>query len=139
MIHDDRQLWTGIGYIMGALRFKVQVSKSSSSKAGYKVKTVVKWAHPTPPIYSLPYIRHVLDMGGLSYSDEWSKREDISRFVILINTLDKEYNIRDAFVDRKGLHMFMWVTDNPPPYDYDTFIEWAKAYDSESEMVENLL
>ena len=139
MVHDDRQLWTGIGYLMGALRFKVHVSKSSSSKAGFKVKMVVKWAHPSPPMHALPYIQHVFDMGGLQYKDEWSKQEDISRFVVLITTLDKEYNIRDAFVDRGGLHMFMWVVDNPAPFDYETFIEWAKAYDAESEMVESQL
>tara|TARA_R110002051_G_scaffold321564_3_gene409554 strand:- start:1619 stop:1993 length:375 start_codon:yes stop_codon:yes gene_type:complete len=124
---------------MGALRFKVQVSKSSSRKAGFKVRTCVKWAHPEPPIHALPYIQYVLDLGGIEYADEWADKENISRFVILLNTMDKEYNIRDAFVDRKGLHILLWVVENPPPYEYESFIQWAEVYDSEVEMVESLL
>lgn len=91
---------------------------------------------PKPPISSIHFIQKALDLGDVVYKEEWASVGEYLRLAALINTLNKEYDIQQSITDQKGLHMFMWAIDNPPPYDYEEFIEWAEAYDSEVEGVE---
>ena len=137
IIHDDRDTWIGIGYLMSGLRFKTHVTKCSTSKTGHRVRHKITWSTPSPPVNVIPSIQKALDLGGIMYEDEWTTSSNYLRLCVLIKTLEKEYKIRDAFADGIGLHMFLWCIDNPPPYDYEEFITWAEAYDSELEGIEN--
>ena len=133
---DEREMWMGVGYLLGAIRFRVSVGKSPTSKAGYRVRCRIDWASPKPPAYAVPCIQNILGLASIEYQPHWRDSESMMRFVALIELLDKEYKIRYAFADQSGLHMFMWVFDNPPPYKYEEFIDWAEAFDIEAECLE---
>ena len=134
-IDDDRDLWLGMGYVLGATRFSVSVSKSNDHKSGFRVRLKVGWVREEPPLRVLRPVNHVLSMGGIQYASEWTNQAELLYWVAFIKRMDEAYSIRPMFHDQRGLHMFMWVFDNPPPSDYEEFLSWAEAFDSEEEAV----
>ena len=74
-------------------------------------------------------------MMDIEYKEQWTTQVDLMRWVALIRRLDDLYNIMGTFHDQRGLHMFMWVFDNPPPATYEEFVEWATAFDEEEEQI----
>tara|TARA_A100001201_G_scaffold143633_1_gene146329 strand:+ start:962 stop:1387 length:426 start_codon:yes stop_codon:yes gene_type:complete len=132
---DKTGFGIGIGYMLGELKFNTYFSKSSSAKSGYRLRRSVEW-HKEPSLHILPYIQQVLDIANLDYKGEgYSNNKEQERLRLLINTLDKEYRLANAFSDAEGYHMWIWTYDNPLPSNYEEIEEWAKAYDSEYEMI----
>tara|TARA_R100000951_G_C2579820_1_gene161569 strand:+ start:46 stop:486 length:441 start_codon:yes stop_codon:yes gene_type:complete len=136
--NDKTGFGIGIGYMLGQLKFNTYVSKDSQAKVGYRVRRSVVWRDPLP-LHIIPYIQQVLDIGDfLAHEFDMqgftSKRAQFKLRLLLI-TLDKEFSINDAFADKVGYHMWRFVYDNPPPNDYEEFLNWAEAYDAEHEQV----
>ena len=134
-VNDDRDMWMGLGYVLAGSRFSVQVSKDAERKTGYRVRLAVRWADNEPPVGALACVHHVLWMMEIEYKPQWTTQADLMRWVALIRRLDDLYNIMGTFHDQGGLHMFMWVFDNPPPATYEEFVEWATAFDEEEEQI----
>jgi len=132
---DDRGFFIGLGYMLASMRFKVSVVKKADCTAGFQVRRRVYWSQIKPRMHVVPHLEHVLSMAVLMYDDEYTSVDYINRIVQLIKILDKEYNVRDCFVDQVGLHMLFWTVDNPHPQNYEEFVEWAEAFDDEERMV----
>tara|TARA_R100000152_G_scaffold20239_1_gene13467 strand:- start:359 stop:781 length:423 start_codon:yes stop_codon:yes gene_type:complete len=130
-IDDDRELWLGVGYILGAIRFSVRLSRSHQHRRGYRIRLRIAWNKQEPPIHMLRPISYVLELGDIEYAKEWSKQDDLFRWIAFIKRMDEAYSIRPMFHDQEGLHMFFWVFDNPPPVLYEEFIDWVEAFDAE--------
>ena len=137
---DKAELGIGIGYILGQLKFNVYTSMTSTARIGYRVRRTVEWRNKEPFLHILSCIQQVLDIGGLTYQSIWMDKDSQLRIYHLIQTLDKEYPIVNAFADAVGYHMWKWTYDNPVPTAYEDFIAWAESYDLEHESVsiENL-
>jgi hypothetical protein len=75
------------------------------------------------------FLAHEFDMWGFTTNRAQEK------LLLLLQTLNKEYPILNAFADSVGFHMWVFVNDNPPPSDYEAFLRWAEAYDAEHEQV----
>ena len=127
---DDKEQWLAAGYIAGAIRFNVSVVKANERPNGHRVRMSVSWANK-PALAMHPLIQRLLYLANLEYKDEWTKQEDVMKWIVLLDGLDMAYKTRTLIADRAGLHMFCWVWDNPAPTDYEEFIEWAKAFDDE--------
>lgn len=128
----------GIGYMLGQLKFNTHVSKDSQAKVGYRVRRSVTW-RTEPSLHVLPYIQQVLDIGDfLAHEFDmqgFTSNRTQERLHLLLQTLNKEYPILNAFADSIGHHMWTFVYDNPPPNDYEMFLSWAEAYDAEQDAV----
>ena len=132
---DDNGFFIGLGYILASMRFKVGIVKKADNTAGFQVRRKVYWSQKKPRMVMLPKIEYVLSIAAMLYEDEYTSNDYLNRIVQLIKTLDKEYNIRDCFVDQIGLHMFCWTIDNPHPQNCEELIEWAEAFDDEEKMM----
>lgn len=139
MLTDDKTgFGIGIGYMLGQLKFNTYVSKDSQAKVGYRVRRSVTW-RTEPALHVIPYIQQVLEIGDfLAHEFDMqgftSNRAQL-KLRLLLQTINKEYPILNAFADSVGYHMWTFVYDNPPPNDYEEFLSWAEAYDAEHEQV----
>lgn len=129
---EEREMWTGVGFILGGIRFSVSVSKASDRPAGYRVRSSVRWQKPVPP-HAHRIMWRALDIAGLEVKDNYETQEDLTKWLAWVLHFAEKHNLRNKFADQDGLHMFLWVYDNPPPRSYEEFIEWAEAYDTEIE------
>ena len=135
MLTDDKTgFGIGIGYMLGELRFSVYFSKCSSAKIGYRLRRSVEW-NKQPSLHIVPYLHQVLEIANLDFKEGYYNKKEQEQLRLLINTLDKEYRLSNAFADAAGYHMWIWTYDNPLPSNYEEIEEWAKAYDSEHEMI----
>ena len=128
---DDREFWMGIGYMTAGIRFSVTVSKDRKSLNGFKVRRRIYWAKPLPTMSAMACVSKVLDIADMTFKPAWSSNDEVSRFMLMMERLSVLCNIKAAFADQSGMHVFSWVFDNPPPSDYETFVEWAGLFDSE--------
>ena len=129
---DDREIWLGLGYILGGIRFSVSVAKASDRPAGYRVRSSVRWQRPVA-IHAERAVSEALFIAGLKVQESYDTQPELMAWVAFILRMDDAYNLLNMFADQEGLHMFLWVYDNPPPRSYEEFIEWAEAYDAEIE------
>tara|TARA_Y100001937_G_scaffold17132_2_gene23645 strand:- start:8795 stop:9238 length:444 start_codon:yes stop_codon:yes gene_type:complete len=139
MLTDDKTgFGIGLGYMLGQLKFNTYVSKDSEAKVGFRVRRSVTW-RTEPALHVIPYIKQVLDIGGLTYfvahEQGFTSNKAQLELRLLLQTINKEYPILNAFADSVGYHMWTFVHDNPPPNDYEEFLSWAEAYDAEHEQV----
>jgi len=136
--NDKTGFGIGLGYMLGQLKFNTYVSKDSQAKVGYRVRRSVVWRDPLP-LHIIPYVEQVLDIGDfLAHEFDmqgFTSNRAQKRLHLLLQTLNKEYPILNAFADNIGYHMWTFVYDNPPPNDYEMFLSWAKAYDDEYEQL----
>lgn len=133
--NDKTGFGIGLGYMLGQLKFNTYVSRDSQAKVGYRVRRSVVWRDP-PPAHVLPYIQKVLGIGDfLAHEfpiDGFTTKRAQERLRLLFVTLNKEfYPVANAFADKVGFHMWVFVCDNPPPSDYEAFLRWAEIYDAE--------
>ena len=129
---DEREMWTGVGYILGGTRFSVNVSVASDRPAGYRVRAAVRWQKPVPA-HAQRIIWRALDIAGLEVKDNYETQEDLTKWLAWILHFGEKHNLRNKFADQWGLHMFLWIHDNPPPRAYEDFIKWAEDYDAETD------
>tara|TARA_R100000353_G_scaffold175019_2_gene144280 strand:+ start:372 stop:812 length:441 start_codon:yes stop_codon:yes gene_type:complete len=138
ILTDDKTgFGIGLGYMLGQLKFNTYVSKDSQAKVGYRVRRSVTW-RTEPSLHVIPYIQQVLDISDFVH-DFWNQGFASNRaqlkLLLLLQRINKEYPILNAFADSVGYHMWTFVHDNPPPNDYEEFLSWAEAYDAEHEQV----
>jgi hypothetical protein len=131
--NDERETWLGIGYILGGVTFNVSVTKASDRPAGFRVKPSVRWTQ-MPSLQAHTTIEGALSVAGLEVKHSYTTKDDIQRWVAFILMSDNsKMSLRPLFADQEGLHMFCWLYDNPPPKNFETFTEWASAFDAEIE------
>jgi len=131
-VTDDREMWLGLGYILGGVRFTVSVSKASDRPAGYRVRSSIRFQKPVA-LHAERSVSEALFVAGLEVQETYESQFELMAWVAFILRMDDAYSIRNMFADQDGLHMFLWVYDNPPPRDYESFLQWAEAYDDEIE------
>ena len=84
-------------------------------------------------------VSEALFIAGLEVQDTYESQAELMAWVAFILRMDDAYSIRNMFADQDGLHMFLWVYDNPAPRDYESFLQWAEAYDDEIEALNSSL
>ncbi len=137
--NDKTGFGIGLGYMLGQLKFNTYVSKDSQAKVGYRVRRSVTW-RTEPALHVIPYIQQVLDIGDFLAHDfdmqGFTSNRAQLRLRLLLQRINKEYPILNAFADSVGYHMWEWLWENPMPSSYgDELVKWAEAYDFEHEQV----
>lgn len=130
-VNDDRDLWLGLGFILGNVRFRVNMSVAHDRATGYRVRSRVVWSED-PPLAITGSVMRALDVADLELKEKaWERQDDLLRWVAFVQHLDNAYGMRHMFADQLGLQMFLWVFDNPPPNTPHELAEWAEAFDEE--------
>lgn len=135
-MNEDMML--GLGYILGGIRFSVNISKASDRPSGYRVRPCVRW-QKTPPLYAEQVVNEALSVVGLEVQDVYDTKKEVLAWITFILRMDDAYKVRKLFADQDGLGALLWVHDNPAPKTYENFIQWAERYDNEIERLESSL
>lgn len=87
-----------------------------------------------PSLQAHTTVEDALSVAGLEVKERYTSKNEVQRWMAYILMSDNsKMSLRPLFADQEGLHMFCWVYDNPPPKDFETFTEWASAFDAEIE------
>ena len=54
-----------------------------------------------------------------------SRADEVNKWMTMIG----HFKLEDRLVDKEGYLSLKWVIDNPPPRDYEAFVEWVKKAD----------
>ena len=71
-------------------------------------------------------MNEVLERFDLPYREKMGKADEVNKWMTMIG----HFKLEDRLVDKEGYLSLRWVIDNPPPRDYEAFIEWVKKADN---------
>ena len=70
-------------------------------------------------------MNEVLERFDLPYREKMSRADEVNKWMTMIG----HFKLEDRLVDKQGYLSLKWVIDNPPPRDYEAFVEWVKKAD----------
>lgn len=121
----------GIGFLCSDLKFHVSVQKSATAACGYRVNRFIKWrSHIKQQQNSSENIFSVLDdvLGkfDLPFQQKYHDGRDVAKFMDFINDTGLDVYLSD----HDGYLLMKWVLSNPPPNNFEEFVDWAKEFEA---------
>ena len=128
-LHPDN-FWFGLGFLCADLKFNFSIQKSASSANGFRVLRSISFRSYIKQQQSKSengflFLNEVLEKFGLPFDERVTKQKDIEKWMTMI----AHFKLEDRLLDRDGYLSLKWVLDNPPPKEYETFVEWVKNAD----------
>ena len=129
-LHPDN-FWFGLGFLCADLKFNFSIQKSASSVNGFRVLRSISFRSYKKQQQSknedaFLFLNEVLERFDLPYREKMSKADEVNKWMTMIG----HFKLEDRLVDNEGYLSLRWVIDNPPPRDYEAFIEWVKKADN---------
>ena len=129
-LHPDN-FWFGLGFLCADLKFNFSIQKSASSVNGFRVLRSISFRSYKKQQQSknedaFLFLNEVLERFDLPYREKMSKADEVNKWMTMIG----HFKLEDRLVDKEGYLSLRWVIDNPPPRDYEAFIEWVKKADN---------
>jgi hypothetical protein len=115
-LHPDN-FWFGLGFLCADLKFNFSIQKSASSSHIKQQQSETE--------NRFLFLNEVLERFDLPYREKMSRADEVNKWMTMIG----HFKLEDRLVDKEGYLSLKWVIDNPPPRDYEAFVEWVKKAD----------
>ena len=128
-LHPDN-FWFGLGFLCADLKFNFSIQKNASSANGFRVLRSISFRSHIKQQQSetenrFLFLNEVLERFDLPYREKMSRADEVNKWMTMIG----HFKLEDRLVDKEGYLSLKWVIDNPPPRDYEAFVEWVKEAD----------
>jgi len=122
----------GIGFLCSDVKFHVSVQKSATAACGYRINRFIKLRSHikqqqknTKSMFSV--LSAILEKVDLPLQQKYTDGRSVRKLMTFI----QESGMSEYLSDKEGYATMRWVLDNPPPSEFDEFVEWAKLYDEQ--------
>jgi|TARA_B100001939_G_scaffold292974_1_gene265371 hypothetical protein len=125
----------GLGIALTEVRFSSWFEDRGDSTSSVRLQKRIRWRSlfTRGTDEQRECVQSFLGNYGLKLQKSYHRVDDVEQFLILFEKIESVYGYTPS--DIKGLRVIRWLYDNPPPANWEKFVDWAPTYDR---MYENL-
>lgn len=121
----------GIGFLCSDLKFHVSVQKSTTAACGYRINRFIRWRslikqQQKSPNNMFSVLDDVLGKFDLPLQQKYHDGGNVMKFMDFI----EDIGLDKYLSDHDGYLLMKWILDNPPPNNFEEFVEWAKEFEA---------
>ena len=136
MVQVDKDA-VGLGIALTEVRFSSWFENRGDSTSSVRLQRRIRWRSlfRSGTDEQRQCVETFLNNYGLKLKRSYHRVDEVKQFVLLFEKIEEVHDV--TLSDRKGLRVMRWLFDNPPPSNFEKFVEWAPGYDEMYENVEN--
>ena len=125
----------GLGIALTEVRFSSWFENRGDSTSSVRLQRRIRWRSlfSTGTEEQRRCVESFLGNYGIRLQKSYHRVDDVKQFLLLFEKVQQVHSLTPS--DSRGLVVMRWLFDNPPPSNFEKFVEWAPSYD---EMYENL-
>jgi len=129
----------GLGIALTEVRFSSWFENRGDSTSSVRLQRRIRWRSlfSSGTDDQKECVESFLGNYGIRMQKSYHRVDDVEQFLMLFEKIESVHGYTPS--DIKGLRVMRWLYDNPPPANWERFVEWAPKYDEMHENVEKSL
>jgi hypothetical protein len=125
----------GLGIALTEIRFSSWFENRGDSTSSVRLQRRIRWRslYNSGTEEQKNCVQSFLGNYGIKLQKSYHRVDDVKQFLLLFEKIQQVHSLTPS--DIKGLTVMRWLFDNPPPSNFEKFVDWAAIYD---EMYEKL-